>query len=261
MDESSLSRFARRLFINRVALAFINVIRKNKMKFAGFQKLTLLDYPEKTACTVFTLGCNFRCPFCHNSGIAFSGESRAEIDEQEILEYLFSRRGKIDGLCITGGEPLLHDGVLDFIAKVRAEGFLVKLDTNGSVYGKLKEIVDGKLCDYIAMDVKNLPEKYAPSAGVSVDKENIIKSIELLKSGAVEYEFRTTVVRELNARTDFKALAKLLIGAKRFFLQKYRYSEQVPNDGFSAYSDAEMHEIVEEMREAGLSCAMLRGVD
>lgn len=231
------------------------------MKFAGFQKLTLLDYPEKTACTAFTAGCNFRCPFCHNFGIAFSGNARAEIDEEEILEYLETRRGKIDGLCITGGEPLLHDGVLNFIERVRAEGFLVKLDTNGSFYDKLKTIVEGKLCDYIAMDVKNLPEKYALSSGVSVDGETVMKSIELLKHGAIEYEFRTTVVRELNMRADFKALAKLLIGAKRFYLQKYRYSDQVPNDVFSAYSDAEMHEIVEEMRAAGVSCATLRGVD
>lgn len=231
------------------------------MKFAGFQKLTLLDFPGKTACTAFTAGCNFRCPFCHNSGIAFSDQAYAQIDEDEILEYLISRRGKIDGLCISGGEPLLHDGVLPFIARVKAEGFLVKLDTNGSFYDTLKKIVDGKLCDYIAMDVKNLPEKYAASVGVAANTENIVRSIELLKSGAVEYEFRTTSVKELNSREDFKALAKLLVGAKRFYLQKYRYSEQVPSDSFTAYSGAEMREIIEEMRSAGLTCASLRGVD
>ncbi len=230
------------------------------MNIAGIQKLTLLDYPEKTACTIFTVGCNFRCPFCHNAELAV-GEEQANVSEQEVLDYLISRRGKLDGLCITGGEPLLQTDILDFMAKVRSVGFLVKLDTNGSLYEKLKVIVDEKLCDYIAMDVKNVPEKYNVSAGCLTDNENVLKSIELLKNGGVDYEFRTTVVKELNDKSDFEKIAKLLSGAKRYFLQKFRDSERVMERGFSAYSDEEMHEIQNIVKANGLEVCTLRGVD
>lgn len=230
------------------------------MNIAGIQKLTLLDYPEKTACTIFTVGCNFRCPFCHNAELAV-GEEQANVSEKEVLDYLISRRGKLDGLCITGGEPLLQTDILDFMAKVRSAGFLVKLDTNGSLYEKLKVIVDEKLCDYIAMDIKNVPEKYSVSAGCLVDNENVLKSIELLKNGGVDYEFRTTVVKELNDKSDFEEIAKLLSGAKRYYLQKFRDSERVMERGFSAYSDEEMHEIQNIVKANGLEVSALRGVD
>lgn len=230
------------------------------MKIAGLQKLTLLDYPEKTACTVFTVGCNFRCPFCHNAELAVGGE-QANVSEDEVMDYLVSRRGKIDGVCITGGEPLLQSDVLEFMERVRSNGFLVKLDTNGSIYDKLKTIVDGKLCDYIAMDIKNVPEKYNISAGCISDTENIIKSVELLKNGGVEYEFRTTVVKQLNRAEDFAEIAKWLNGAKRYYLQQFRDSERVMERGYSAYSDAEMRAIRDIVIDNGLSSCCLRGID
>lgn len=233
------------------------------MKFAGFQKLTLLDFPGRTACTVFTSGCNFRCPFCHNAEIAFSvpPDPAHDFSDDEIIEYLEGRKGKIDGVCITGGEPLLHRGVADFCARVREKGFLVKIDTNGSVFGALQTLVENRLCDYVAMDIKNVPEKYELSAGCAVSVENVKRSVELLKQGKVDYEFRTTVVKELNAKEDFKEIAEWLYGAKRYFLQKFKDSDCVPRHDFSAYSDAEMHEIAEILRAGGLDNVGLRGVD
>ena len=233
------------------------------MTFAGFQKLTLLDFPGKTACTVFTSGCNFRCPFCHNAEIAFSEppDPAHDFSEDEIIEYLEGRKGKIDGVCITGGEPLLHGDIAKFCARVREKGFLVKIDTNGSVFGTLETLVENRLCDYVAMDIKNVPDKYALSAGCAIATENVKRSVELLKQGKVDYEFRTTVVRELNAKEDFKEIAKWLCGAKRYFLQKFKDSDCVPRHDFSAYSDAEMREIAEILRAEGLDCVGLRGVE
>lgn len=230
------------------------------MKFAGFQKLTLLDYPEKTACTVFTSGCNFRCPFCHNSGLAFTAQTpECTFSDDEIIDYLAGRKGKIDGVCITGGEPLLNSGIDDFAARVHEAGFLVKLDTNGSIYDRLERFIKNGLCDYVAMDIKNTPEKYALSAGCFVDVENVKKSVKLLKRGFVDYEFRTTVVKELNAKEDFAAIGEWLCGAKKYYLQKFKDSENVPEHNFTAYSDDEMKAIAAELR--GIDVVGVRGVD
>lgn len=230
------------------------------MKFAGFQKLTLLDYPEKTACTAFTAGCNFRCPFCHNAGIAFAqSDLQYEFGADEILNYLAGRKGKLDGICITGGEPLLNSEVEEFAARAHELGFLVKIDTNGSIYDRLERIVKGGLCDYVAMDIKNIPEKYALSAGCLVDVDNVKKSVELLKQGYVDYEFRTTVVKELNAKEDFVKIGEWLKGAKKYFLQKFKDSDFVPNHDFSAYPDDEMREIASTVN--GVEYVGLRGVD
>lgn len=233
------------------------------MEFAGFQKVTLLDYPERTACTAFTAGCNFRCPFCHNAEIAFSGKNAPEycFSGEEILDYLMGRKGKLDGICITGGEPLLHKEVIDFAKQAHERGFLVKIDTNGSVYDRLEYIIGNGLCDYVAMDIKNTPEKYPLSAGCSIDIESVKKSVELLKQGKVEYEFRTTVVKELNKKEDFTEIAKWLQGARLYCLQKFKDSERVPEHGFTAYTDAEMREIKEILSANGLKNVILRGTD
>lgn len=229
------------------------------MNFAGFQKLTLLDYPEKTACTAFAAGCNFRCPFCHNSGIAFAPSGvRNEYSAEEILNYLAGRKGKIDGICITGGEPLLNREVEDFADRVHKLGFSVKIDTNGSVYDRLERMIKDGLCDYVAMDIKNVPEKYALSAGCTVDIDGVKKSVELLKRGFVDYEFRTTVVKELNAKEDFVGIGEWLNGAKKYFLQKFRDSDFVPDHSFTAYSDDEMREIASAVK--GVEYVGLRGV-
>lgn len=229
------------------------------MKIAGLQKLTLLDFPTRTACTVFTAGCNFRCPFCHNSDLLL--KQQGEIREDEFFEFLRSRKGLLDGVCITGGEPLLQNDIIPFMQKIRSEGFLVKLDTNGSIYSKLEQIVNNKLCDYIAMDIKNIPQKYNLSCGGMVNVENVLKSVNLLiNQTQIDYEFRTTVVKELNEIQDFSQIASLIKGAKRYYLQAYKYSDKVLKQGYSAYSEEEMQNIKNILHENGLKCANLRGI-
>lgn len=231
------------------------------MKIAGLQKLTLLDYPEHTACTLFTRGCNFRCPFCHNSDILTSNAQEEGVTKDQFFDFLKSRKGKLDGVCITGGEPLLQPDIVEFMAQIRELGFLIKLDTNGSLHEKLKFIVENKLVDYIAMDVKNVGEKYNLSCGGMVNVEGVLKSIELLiNQDKIDYEFRTTVVKELNAKEDFSQIATLLKGAKRYFLQSYKDSEKVLKRGFSAYSKEEMQEICQILSNVGLENCFLRGI-
>lgn len=232
------------------------------MLIAGLQKLTLLDFPGRTACTLFTYGCNFRCPFCHNSSLVRPGDAfEPEYSEDEILDFLKGRRGKLDGICITGGEPLLQKGLEEFMEKIKNEGFLIKLDTNGSFPDRLKGIMERKLCDYIAMDIKNIPEKYGLSAGASVDIAGVKRSVELLKNGSVDYEFRTTVVKELNDMEDFQAIALWLKGSKRYFLQKFKDSGEILMPGYSAYDDGDMHKILDIVKGSGLENVWLRGVD
>ena len=228
------------------------------MNIQGLNKVTLLDYPGRVACTVFTGGCDLRCPFCHNSQLVLH-PTFSPIDEEEVFALLRRRRGIIDGVAITGGEPLLNSGIDDFAARVHEAGFLVKLDTNGSIYDRLERFIKNGLCDYVAMDIKNTPEKYALSAGCFVDVENVKKSVELLKRGFVDYEFRTTVVKELNAKEDFAAIGEWLCGAKKYYLQKFKDSENVPEHNFTAYSDDEMKAIAAELR--GIDVVGVRGVD
>lgn len=229
------------------------------MKIAGLQKLTLLDFPTRTACTVFTVGCNFRCPFCHNSDLLF--KQQGELTEDEFFEFLRSRKGLLDGVCITGGEPLLQNDIIPFMQRIRSLGFLVKLDTNGSIYSKLEQIVNNKLCDYIAMDIKNIPQKYNLSCGGMVNVENVLKSVNLLiNQTQIDYEFRTTVVKGLNEIEDFSQIASFIKGAKRYYLQAYKHSDKVLKQGYSAYSEEEMHTINDVLHKNGLECAKLRGV-
>lgn len=192
------------------------------MKIAGFQKMTLLDFPGKVACTVFAEGCNLRCPFCHNAGLVTKIDEDAEIKEEEILDFLKKRVGLLDGVCVTGGEPLLQVGVEDFLRKIRKMGYAVKLDTNGSFPDRLKRIVEEGLVDYVAIDVKNRMEKYGETVGIpSFSTEKIEESIDFLLSGKVDYEFRTTVVAEFHTEEDIEAIAKRIRGAKRYFLQNF----------------------------------------
>ena len=195
---------------------------KSSLKFFGLQKTTLLDYPGKLASTLFTGGCNFCCPFCHNSDLVYLREGIKEIGSSEILDFLAGRKNILDGICISGGEPLLQEGLIPFIKEVKKLGLLVKLDTNGFLYDKLKELIDLKLVDYVAMDIKNAPKKYALTAGLKeIDLEPILKSVELLKSNVVDYEFRTTIVKEFHDETDIKEIGLWLKGAKRYYLQNF----------------------------------------
>lgn len=184
--------------------------------------MTLLDFPGKVACTVFTGGCNFRCPFCHNALLVTKLPEKPDYTEDEILSFLEKRIGLLDGVAITGGEPLLNPDIADFIRKIRDMGYAVKLDTNGSFPERLKAIVSEGLVDYVAMDIKNRREKYAETVGLkNLDLSKIEESVEFLKSGAVDYEFRTTVVKQFHTVEDIRAAAEWISGVKRYFLQNF----------------------------------------
>lgn len=209
------------------------------MKIGGLMKLTLLDYPEKIACTVFTVGCNFRCPFCHNGGMVL-GTNCEQLSEGDVLNFLQKRKNVLEGMCLTGGEPLIQQGVEDFLRKVKNLGYLVKLDTNGSFPERLKQLIDEKLVDYVAMDVKNSQASYQQTAGASVDMQAICQSVELLKSGVVEYEFRTTVT-DKHTEQDMEQLGQWLTGAKRLFLQKFVAGPDMLDQNSRGCDDETMH--------------------
>lgn len=213
------------------------------MVFHGFQKMTMLDFPGYVACTVFTAGCNFRCPFCHNALLVTDINDDTIYTEDEILAYLNKRRGVIDGICISGGEPLLHNGIEEFIAKVKEIGLLVKIDTNGSFPEKLRALIESGNVDYVAMDIKNSPAKYALTADCSVDVESIKKSVDLLLEGRVGYEFRTTVVKELHTISDIAEIGEFISGADRYFLQHFIDSDANISCGLTAFSKAEMEQL------------------
>ena len=231
------------------------------MTIKGLQKTTLLDYPEKLACTIFTAGCNFRCPFCHNASLVLRAGEVEEIPEKDLLSYFEKRGGLLDGACITGGEPLLNPDIEDLIVKIRGYGLLVKLDTNGAFPDRLESLLDKGLIDYVAMDVKNSDGKYGETVGLgeSFDISSVNRSIDIIMKKAPDYEFRTTVVRELHDLEDLLSIARKLNGAKKYFLQKYVDSGDVLACGYSAYEDAEMIELYESVREI-LPVTILRGV-
>lgn len=204
------------------------------MLINGFQKMTLLDFPGKVACTVFLGGCNFRCPFCHNAGLVL-GSNPESYKEEEILSYLEKRKGLLDGVCITGGEPTLRPDLLPFIEKVKALGFAVKLDTNGTNPALLKELLDKELVDYVAMDIKNSFEKYPETCGLDVmELDSIKESIALLIGGKADFEFRTTVVSPLHTAEDIEALAKEISGAEKYFIQNFVDSGELLGGGMTA---------------------------
>ncbi len=204
------------------------------MKIHGLQKMTLLDFPGKVACTVFLGGCDFRCPFCHNYEL-LDGSAPALMDEEELLRFLRGRRGLLDGVAITGGEPLLRKDLPELLRAIRELGFAVKVDTNGNHPEALEAILSEGLADYIAMDIKNSPEKYALTAGLKVlDLAPIRQSVRLLLDSAIPYEFRTTVVDELHEASDFEAIGQWIAGAKAYYLQAFTDRDSVPFEGFHA---------------------------
>ena len=227
------------------------------MLIGGFQKMTMLDYPGRVASTIFTYGCNFRCPFCHNATLVI--DEAQLFSEEEILAYLNKRKGILDGVCISGGEPLLQNDIFDFIKKVKALGLLVKLDTNGSYPEKLKEAIDSKLVDYVAMDIKTCKENYSKVADVNVKIEDIEKSVQILLENKVDYEFRTTVVRELHTKEDFEKISLWIKGAKRYFLQCFKDNENLIGENLSAYTPLELEGFLEVLRD-NINEVNLRGV-
>ena len=231
------------------------------MHIHGLQKLAMVDYPGKLAATVFTGGCDLRCPFCHNALLVTRLAETPEIPEREVLDFLASRRGLLDGVVLSGGEPLLQPDAADFLQKVRELGFSVKLDTNGCHPAALADILDRGLADYVAMDVKNSPARYAETVGVpGFDLTPVEESVQLLRRSAVEYEFRTTLVRELHTPEDLDAIAAWLEGSPRYFLQNFVDSGNLIGRGYHGFSPEELWEFADRLRPH-FGAVELRGVD
>ena len=230
------------------------------MKLYGLQKMTLLDFPGRVACTVFLGGCDFRCPFCHNYELA-TGAAPILMDEAAFFAFLEKRRGLLDGVAITGGEPCLHRDLPDFLRRVRALGFSAKLDTNGAHPDMLRAILSEELVDYIAMDIKNSPAKYAATAGLEVlDLEPIRESVRLLMASGTDYEFRTTCVAEFHEAADFEAIGAWISGARRFFLQIFTDRDTVPFGDLHAPSREDMLNFAGIMRKY-VPDTFIRGMD
>ena len=213
----------------------------------GFQKLTLLDFPGRTAAIVFTAGCDLRCPFCHNAPLVSRIRAEERIDEDEIFAFLEKRRGLLDGVSVSGGEPLLQKDILKFLERVKALGYALKLDTNGSSPKRLFEVLGSGLVDYVAMDIKNAPSLYPKTAGiVGLDVSPFEESKNIILSGSVDYEFRTTVTHELHTPKSIAEAAEWISGAKRYYIQNFKDSGDLVSGGVSPCSQEEL----EEMRRA-----------
>lgn len=208
------------------------------MNIAGVQKVTLLDYPGKVACEIFTQGCNFECPFCQNSSL-IPITNTGEFSEEEIFEYLNLRKNILDGVVITGGEPTVQKDLKGFIKKIKDLGLLVKLDTNGGNPKVLQELIDEKLVDYVAMDIKNIFNKYNITAGKKINLDNIKKSIEILKASKIDYEFRTTIIKEMHSLDDIISICKL-VGNAKYYLQNFEDSENVIDHSLHGFSREEL---------------------
>lgn len=221
-------------------------------------KLTLLDYPGKVACTVFLQGCNFKCPFCHNASLVKSIDE--PIDEKDFFKFIESRFGILDGVCITGGEPTIHTGLCEFVKKIKSVGYSVKLDTNGSNPDVLKKLIDDGLVNFVAMDIKNAPSKYEQTCGTDMSLENVRQSIEILKSSGIDYELRTTVVKELHTDADFKELGEFISGVPKYFLQAFKDSGNILGKGMSAPDVSDMKRYLSIIKKY-IPTAKLRGIE
>ena len=229
------------------------------MKIKGLQKLTLLDFPGEIAATVFTGGCNLRCRFCHNASLVLPDRFGEDIDEEELFRFLDSRRGKLGGVCISGGEPTLWSDLPDFIAKVRAMGFKIKLDTNGTRPDVIEGLISRGLLDYIAMDIKNSASLYPLTVGIAdFDTSVIEKSIAVIRTSGIEHEFRTTLVAGLHTPESISAIAEMISFDEKYFLQKFVDSGDLIEDGYTALREAETKKIFELVREK-IPTVTLRG--
>lgn len=229
------------------------------MLIKGLQKTTLLDFPGKVACTVFTGGCNFRCPFCHNASLVTHLQDSQTLPWEEVASYIQKRKGILDGVCITGGEPLLQPDLEDCCRLIRQEGLAVKLDTNGAYPQRLQAMLDEHLVDYIAMDIKNSKEAYARTCGLPDFPAGVEESVELIRQSGIPYEFRTTVVRELHDEQSMRSLAQWIAGADRYFLQSFTDSGDLIGTGLSSYDEQEMHRLLDAVLP-WVPNARLRGI-
>ena len=228
---------------------------------AGLQKLTLLDFPGKVACTLFTRGCNFKCPFCHNASLVVRADEQKPYANAEILNFLKKRAGILDGVAITGGEPTLVSGLYDFIKEIKNLGYAVKLDTNGTRPEVIKRLVEDNLVDYVAMDIKNHPSKYAYTVGLpdSYDLSPIIESKNYLMEGHVDFEFRTTVAKPFHTEEDFYIIGEWLKGSEKYFLQQFKDSGDIIGKEISSYNESEMEKFLKVLLPF-VPNAQLRGV-
>ena len=230
------------------------------MRILGLQKLSLLDFPGKVAATVFTGGCDLRCPFCHNASLVLPGRGTSALDAGGVLDFLASRRGLLDGVILSGGEPLLQPDAADFLAEVKAMGFAVKLDTNGCHPDALADILDRRLADYVAMDIKNSLEKYPWTVGVpGFDTAPVERSARLLMEGPADYEFRTTLVRPFHEVGDMETIGRWLRGARRYYLQAFVDSGDLVGGGCAPFTPEEMEGFLQAARPFFQSAA-LRGL-
>ena len=230
------------------------------MKIHGLQKMTLLDFPGRVACTVFFGGCDMRCPYCHNAEL-LDGTAPAVMDDAELLAFLKKRQGLLDGVCFTGGEPLLQKDLHDFAAKGRELGYPVKLDTNGNHPDRLEKMIREDLVQYVAMDIKNSPERYAETAGLrQLDLAPIRESVRMLMEGKTDYEFRTTAVAELHDDESFEQIGQWIKGAKRYFLQRFTDRDTVPFQGLHSPGKEQMEHWAEIIRPY-VPAVELRGVE
>ena len=224
----------------------------------GLQKVTLLDFPGKVACTVFLTGCNLRCPYCHNPDLVLTKDNGKYISEKEFFEFLLSRKGKLDGVCITGGEPTLYPNLTNLIRRIREMGFLVKLDSNGTVPEILKPLLREKLLDYVAIDIKNAPSQYAETCGADVI-EYVEKSVALLKNSNIDYEFRTTVCHPFHSPKCMEEIGHWLRNAKRYYIQPFVDSGNLLGSGISAIAKPELESLLNAVKPY-IPTAELRGV-
>jgi pyruvate formate lyase activating enzyme len=222
------------------------------MKIGGLQKTTLVDYPGKVACTVFLSGCNFRCPFCYSRELVLPEyiQNQPELKEKDFFSFLKEKRGLIDACVICGGEPTINPDLKEFIKKIKDLGFLVKLDTNGYLPDKLKELIDEKLIDYVAMDIKACFDDYPKATGIDVDVSKIKESIELIKNSGIDYEFRTTIVPTIHTKESIIQMAREISPAKKYFLQAFHGEKETIDPELSnskPFSEEELKEIIKEV--------------
>lgn len=231
------------------------------MKLCGLNKTTLLDYPGKVAATIFLDSCNFRCPFCHNRSLVLEPAAAPSISTEELLAFLQKRRGILEGVCVSGGEPTLHADLPALLKQIRSLGYAIKLDTNGSRPEVIRSLHQQGLIDMVAMDIKAAPEHYPVVCGVPFPElSSIRETVEYLMNADMEYEFRTTVVKELHTISDFQFIGQWIAGAKAYFLQAYKDSDQVISPGFSSYSKADLEEF-QKLLQTTIARVEIRGID
>ena len=228
------------------------------MNVQGYQKLTLLDYPGRTACTVFTGGCNLRCPFCHNAGLVRTPLAEPNRTD-EVLAYLAKRKGILDGVCVTGGEPLLQPDLVGFLQAVKEMGYAVKLDTNGTLPQRLAGILATNLVDYVAMDIKSSPDGYPAATGTDADVSAVTDSLSILRASGIPFELRTTAVRGIHTEADFDAIGRWIGDVPAYFIQRFVDSGQLLGSGCDAFTPEEMERLLATVR-VHVPTAQLRGV-